>query len=211
MILMIVVAILVFGAVIFFHELGHFAAAKKSGIKVNEFALGMGPALLRFGKGETKYSLRLFPIGGYVSMEGEDDTSEDDRSFTNAPIPSRLLVIVAGAFMNFLLGFIALVFLISLGYPAIGSLTIAKVENPASGLMEGDVIRKINGRRAFIYDDLQYEFARTQNGTFDLTVRRDGVDLVLSNVTFETKIAYDPTTGEAIINESTGEPYEYLD
>lgn len=210
-VLIALVAILVFGAVIFFHELGHFVVAKRCGIKVNEFALGMGPVLLKKQRGETQYALRLLPIGGFVSMEGEDESSEDARSFTNAAIWKRILVIIAGAFMNFVLGFLALVLMISLGSEYIVGLEVASVETTSTGIQEGDVIQRINGRQVFIYDDLQYEFLRTQNGTFDLQVKRDGQTVELKNVTFETRIAYDSTTGEEIINESTGEPYEYLD
>lgn len=205
------VAVLVFGAVIFFHELGHFVAAKRCGIKVNEFAMGMGPVLFKRQRGETQYALRLFPIGGFVSMEGEDESSEDDHSYSQAAIRKRMIVIVAGAFMNFVLGFTALVLLISLGSQFIVGLQVAAVETTSTGIQEGDIIQKVNGRRVFIYDDLQYEFLRTQNGTFDLQVERDGQPVELKNVTFETRVAEDSTTGEVIINEATGEPYEYLD
>lgn len=84
--LLIIIGVLLFGFMIFFHELGHFLMAKASGIRVNEFALGMGPKLLSFGRGETRYSLRLFPIGGYCAMEGEDEESADERAFSNKPV-----------------------------------------------------------------------------------------------------------------------------
>ncbi len=93
-------SVFVFGIVIFIHELGHFLTAKFSGIQVNEFALGMGPTLFSFTRGGTKYGLRLFPIGGFVSMEGEDEESEEAGSFTKAPVGNRILVTVAGAVMN---------------------------------------------------------------------------------------------------------------
>ncbi|MGD9559207.1 MAG: RIP metalloprotease RseP [Oscillospiraceae bacterium] len=208
--LVIIAAILVFGAVIFIHELGHFMLAKWSGIKVNEFALGMGPTLFKFGKGETTYALRLLPIGGFVSMEGEDEESGDPRSFQRAPIYKRILVIIAGAVMNLVLGFLALVVLVSAGGD-IASKTVSRVYSDASGLQVGDEFVKVNGRRCFIMDDLSYEFARTQNGTFDLQVRRDGKMVELKNVTFETKEAIDKTTGEPVLNEATGEPYQYMD
>ena len=209
--LVVVVAVLVFGAVIFFHELGHFFVAKRCGIKVNEFALGMGPVLFKIQRGETQYVLRLFPIGGFVSMEGEDEESEDDRGFAKAAIWKRVLVIIAGAFMNLVLGFMALVLLISLGGQYMAGLEVASVETSSTGVLEGDVIHRVNGRRVFIYDDLQYEFLRTQNGTFDLQVKRGGQTVALNGITFPTKIAYDSATGKAIINEMTGEPYEYLE
>ena len=88
-------SILVFGSVIFIHEFGHFITAKKSGIKVNEFAIGMGPLLFSKTVGETQYSLRLLPIGGYCAMEGEDEESDDERSFSNAPVWKRIVVVIA--------------------------------------------------------------------------------------------------------------------
>lgn len=210
-VLTILVAILVFGAVIFFHELGHFVMAKTGGIKVNEFALGMGPTLFKITRGETVYALRLLPIGGFVSMEGEDEESEDDHSFQRASIGRRIMVIVAGAVMNLILGFLALVLLTASADHPIISRQVAKVESTTTGLQVDDVITKVNGRRAFIFSDLDYEFARTQNGTFDIEVKRNGEKLLLQNVSFETLVAYDEETGEPIMNDATGEPYEYLD
>lgn len=209
-VLMIVVAILVFGLVIFIHELGHFLTAKKAGVKVNEFSLGMGPALFRRKRGETYYALRLFPIGGYVSMEGEDEHSDDKRGFQNAPIYKRVLIIIAGAVMNLLLGFLVLVILISAGGD-VASKTVSQVRSETSGLQPGDEFIKINGRRCYIIDDLAYEFARTQNGTFDFVIKRDGEKIELNSVSFDKRTAYDETTGEPVMNEATGEPYEYLD
>jgi len=114
-ILGIVIAILVFGVIITVHEFGHFAAAKLCGIKVNKFAIGMGPRLIKFGKGETEYSLRLFPIGGFCQMEGEDEDSDDDRAFSKKPVWQRMIVIVSGAFMNIVLGVILAITVTSLG------------------------------------------------------------------------------------------------
>ena len=105
--------IIVFGLVIFIHEFGHFAVAKLSGIKVNEFSLGMGPRVFGFKKGETDYSLRALPIGGFVAMEGEDEESDAENAFNKAPVQSRTAVVVAGAVMNLVLGFVVLVFLTS--------------------------------------------------------------------------------------------------
>ena len=100
----IVIAILIFGLIVTVHEFGHFICAKLSGIKVLEFSIGMGPKLLQKAKGETKYSLRLLPVGGYCAMEGEDSTNSDPRSFRNAKLWKRMIVLVAGAGMNFVLG-----------------------------------------------------------------------------------------------------------
>jgi regulator of sigma E protease len=113
--------------------------------------------------------------------------------------------------MNLVLGFLVLVILTSAGSMPIASREVASVESPGSGLRAGDVIEKVNGRRMFVFSDLDYEFARTQNGTFTIEITRDGKREILENVTFGTQIAYDRVSGEAIINEGTGEPYEYLD
>ncbi len=103
-----IAAIFVFLMVILFHEFGHFIVAKQVGIKVNEFSIGMGPKIYQREKGETKYTFRLLPIGGYVSMEGEDESSDDPRSFNNVSALSRIAVVAAGAIMNFILAIIIL-------------------------------------------------------------------------------------------------------
>ena len=186
----ILASILVFGSVIFIHELGHFVTAKLCGIKVNEFSLGMGPALLRFEKGATTYALRLLPIGGFVSMEGEDEESDDEHSFSKAKVWKRFLVVVAGAVMNMILGFLVLVILVC-RQSAITSRTVSvfseNASTQASGLQVGDEILAVNGRRCFIADDVIYELVRTQNGTADLTVLRDGKKVLLEDVVFTTQ------------------------
>ncbi len=108
----IISAIIIFGILVVVHEGGHFVTAKAVGVKVNEFSIGMGPLLFNKTKGETKYSLRLFPIGGYVALEGEDEDSDDVRAFANKPAWAKLLVLAAGPFMNFLFAFIVLTVLI---------------------------------------------------------------------------------------------------
>ena len=112
MIVYIIAALLVFGILIAVHELGHFLAAKACGVRVNEFAIGMGPKLLHFRKGETTYSLRLFPIGGFCSMEGEDQSSENPNAFEKKAVWRRMLVVLAGAFMNLVLGFVLITVLL---------------------------------------------------------------------------------------------------
>ncbi|MBQ6896049.1 MAG: site-2 protease family protein [Oscillospiraceae bacterium] len=182
-------SIFVFSIVIFIHELGHFVVAKKSGIKVNEFSIGMGPKLFSKTKGETDYSIRALPIGGFVAMEGEDEESEAEGSFSRAPVANRIAVVVAGAVMNLILGFVILVFLTS-QQNAITSRTVSQFHEGAmtqqTGLRVDDEIIAVNGRRCYIANDIIYEFARTQNGTADFTVRRDGEITQLEDVTFET-------------------------
>lgn len=107
-----IIAVLLFGLIIFLHELGHFVTAKLSGIRVNEFALGMGPTIFHFERGETKYALRLFPIGGFCAMEGEDEESDDERAFGNKPVWKRILVVAAGAIMNLVLGLLLMAIIV---------------------------------------------------------------------------------------------------
>jgi len=182
-------SIFVFSVVIFIHEFGHFIVAKKSGIRVNEFSIGMGPRLFSKRKGETDYSIRALPIGGFVAMEGEDEESDAEGSFGKAPVANRIAVVVAGAVMNIILGFVILVFLTS-QQSAITSRTISKFHEGAmtqqTGLQVNDEIIAVNGRRCYIANDIIYEFARTQNGTADFTVRRDGDIVQIEDVTFET-------------------------
>ena len=110
----IVIALIIFGLIVTIHEFGHFICAKLSGVKVLEFSVGMGPKLLQKRKGETAYSLRLLPVGGYCAMEGEDASGDDPRSFRNAKLWKRMLILVAGALMNFVLGMIMVVIVVSM-------------------------------------------------------------------------------------------------
>ncbi len=184
----IVTTLIIFAVIIIIHELGHFTAAKLSGVRVNEFSLGMGPALLRLGKGETQYVLRAFPIGGAVSMEGEDDQSADGRAFCNKPLPPRIIIIVAGALMNLLLGFAILVG-VTMNGNYVASNTIAQFEENAataqSGLQAGDTILRINGRSVWVESDIVYELTRDEDGVVDMLVRRDGENLMLRGVAFD--------------------------
>lgn len=142
-----IAAIFVFLLVILLHELGHFTVAKLVGIRVNEFAIGMGPKVIQTTKGETQYTLRLLPIGGYVKMEGEDENSDDPRSFGKVPPLARMAVVVAGALMNFVLAIIVLsIVSFNTGTPT----TVIEesiMDSPAyvSGIQAGDDIISING------------------------------------------------------------------
>lgn len=174
-----VAAIVIFAVMIFVHELGHFIAAKSLGVKVNEFALGMGPKLISKQRGETLYSIRLFPIGGFCSMEGEDEETKDERSFNNKKPWKRLIILVAGAFMNILLGFVLLVGIgaSSNGYVEPVVREIVKDSGAMeSGLLSGDKIIRANGRRVNIYEDLSWEVSNnTQDeAVLNLLVERDG-------------------------------------
>ena len=126
----IIIAIIVFGLLIATHEFGHFIAAKACGVKVLEFAIGMGPALFKRQGKETLYSLRVLPIGGYCAMEGEDEESPDPRAFTSAKWWKRLIILAAGSFMNLLLGFIVVLCLYSGTQEFVVPVVSATVEEP---------------------------------------------------------------------------------
>lgn len=184
----IVTTLIIFAVIILIHELGHFTAAKLSGVRVNEFSLGMGPALLRLGKGETSYVLRAFPIGGSVSMEGEDASSEDSRAFCNKKVIFRIIIVAAGAIMNLVLGFGVLAG-VTASQDYVASNTIAQFEENAatqrSGLAVGDTILKVNGRSVWVESDIVYELVRDPDGVVDLTVQRDGKRVELPSVAFD--------------------------
>lgn len=187
----ILLAIIFFGFIILIHELGHFLWAKKCGVKVNEFAIGMGPAILKKKRGETQYSLRLLPIGGYVSMEGENEESEDPRAFNNTNVWKRIIIIIAGAFHNIILGILILALLLGASKELIGTNTIKEFQGNASshitGLEEGDKILKVNGRRIFSERDLSFLMGRSKDGVFEITVKRNRKKIVLPNVKFESE------------------------
>lgn len=173
-------AILFFGIIIMIHEFGHFFTAKLFKMKVNEFAIGMGPKIVSFGKKETKYSLRLLPIGGFVSLEGEDENSEDPRAFGNKPAWQRFIVIAAGAILNILLGLILVSgMLVSQG--SVGSKTVS-VSHEGTGIEVGDVIVSVNGSHVFSDRDFYYSLQRDDDKIFDITVKRNGEKIKLEDV-----------------------------
>ncbi len=169
---LIIIGVLLFELIIFSHEFGHFFTAKLSGVKVNEFSLGMGPKLFGFTKGETQYSFRLFPIGGYCAMEGEDEDSEEPRAFNNAKIWKRMIIIIAGAAMNIILGFL-LMFCYAVQADSYSSTTVSQfVPNSFSansGLQEGDEIVEVNGYSIWNSRDLQFALATLDCTAFDGT------------------------------------------
>lgn len=184
------VAILFFGLLISVHELGHFTFAKLFKVKVNEFALGMGPALFKKKKGDTTYALRLLPIGGYVSMEGEDEESEDENAFNRKKVWQKILVVAAGAVMNLILGIVIVAVVLSME-DLIGTNTIYGFQENAvseqSGLRKGDEILAIDGHRVFSDMDISFLMGRSDDGVFDMTVKRDGVKTELKDVKFQTE------------------------
>lgn len=169
-------SLLVFLLVVMLHEFGHFSIAKLSGIKVNEFSIGMGPKIYQKQKGETFYSLRALPVGGYVAMEGEEENSHDPRAFNNVSIVKRMAVVLAGAFMNFVLAFIAFTLIFSIaGY---GSSEIEKVisNSPAdkAGIQSGDLIIKINENNVKDIYDINSIISKNQKEEMDFQINREG-------------------------------------
>lgn len=239
----IVAALLIFGIIIMIHEFGHFIVAKLCRVRVNEFAIGMGPKLLQFGKGETVYTLRLLPIGGFCAMEGEDpetempralggsgaaeadspavsesgadavsaaETAGDDRAFFRRPVGFRILIVVAGAVMNLVLGYVLLVVNYAFleapnanGQVLFSTTTIHTLaeDTPAyrSGLRAGDTIVSINGRRVVTADfDMTAAMQSDEDGVLDMVVRRPTADggyekVSLPAVEFELVTAEDGT------------------
>ena len=188
----IVVALLMFGILIAVHELGHFLAAKACGVRVNEYAIGMGPAIWKKQKGETLYSFRAVPCGGYCAMEGEEESSDDPRALNNKGFWAKALIFVAGAFMNFLAGLIIILVLYS-GAKAFYTPTIVGfAENcpleRADALQTGDTILSINGERVYMYSDINLLLSLDKDGVYDLTVRRAGGEkAVLKDLTMERR------------------------
>ena len=192
MIVYIIIAVLFFGILVGIHEFGHFAVAKLCGIRVEEFAIGMGPAIFQKQKGETLYSLRCVPFGGYCAMTGEDGESEDPRAFVNQKVWKRLLVLVAGAFMNFLLGFVIVFVLYSgaSGYavPAIASFMDGCPYESEEAFLPGDWILSIDGHRIYSTGDVS-QFLR-ENIPQDFVLVRDGEKVILRDFSMQ-KLAYE--------------------
>ena len=195
----IIFGILMFGVLIFIHELGHFLVAKKCGVGIYEFAIGMGPKIFSLnGKDGVTYSIRLFPIGGFVSMHGEDDdenAENPETSLSKKSIPQRFAVISAGAVMNLILGLIISFFLVIFG----GDLFSTKIDSffvvnkdgipytdDFQGLKPGDEIVKVGSRRINIRHDLVYEAMNIVDEPVSLTVLRDGKKVKIDNFYFPT-------------------------
>lgn len=171
----ILVALIVFSIIVFFHELGHFAVAKKCGVKVHEFSIGMGPKILCIKKAETEYSIRILPLGGFVRMEGEDEKSQDPNGFSNKSILQRISIIFAGPFMNFILAILLFTFIFM--YSGIPSTTINKtiVNLPAQkiGLKAGDKIEKINDIKVNTWQDVVSKINSSNNEKILMRIKRE--------------------------------------
>ncbi len=197
----ILLAIVAFGFLIFIHELGHFIAARLFKVTVKEFSIGMGPALVSHESKKTKikYSLRALPLGGFVSMSGEDEETDDPNGFNKKPAWQRLIITAAGPLVNLVAGFLAMIIVVAA--TNIGSTVIYETIDeqrfleyyPESEyetefydpqLKPGDKILKVNGKRVSILDELSYEIMRNGHEPVDLEIIRDGEHMTLNDIRF---------------------------
>lgn len=182
----IIIAIVIFGLLIAIHELGHFLVAKASGVKVLEFSIGMGPQLWHREGKETKYSLRLFPIGGFCAMEGEDGESDDPRAFGNAAGWKKFLVLIAGSASNFIAGMLLILCLFAASTGYVSTTLSGFVDGfPCQGetmLQAGDEIVSIDGSAVLLYSDISTLLNRGNGKTHDIVVRRDGEKITLNDL-----------------------------
>ena len=171
-------AILIFSFLIFIHEFGHFITAKLSGVQINEFAIFMGPAIWKKQIGETLYSIRCIPIGGYCAMEGEDNDTENPRSFQKAAWWKRLIVLVAGAFMNFVAGLLILAIVYApvknLVVPVIHSFEDFSTVDGEQGLQEGDRLVEMDGEKIYLQSDFALLLSVNPGDYHDIVVERNG-------------------------------------
>lgn len=189
--LYILLALLVFGILIFVHEFGHYITARIFHVAINEFSIGMGPKLFNFTSKKTSilYSLRLFPIGGYVSMVGEDEESDDENALSKKPAWQRFIIVSAGAVMNIITGIILMIILVAVSFN-IGGTTISKFDTEysdiasASGLVLGDTIVEIDGEKVRYTQDLLYTVFDKCTKPVDVLVEREDEKILLNDVVF---------------------------
>lgn len=190
-----IVTVIMFLVMISLHEFGHFITAKLMDFKILEYAIGFGPAIWKSKKSEIQYSLRVVPFGGYCKFEGEDEDSLDKRAFSNQAVWKRIIVVAAGGVFNVILGFILFLVIISQTSPMVTNHVDSVVENSyisEEGLMSGDEIIRINGKKVNFYNDITlYTQEFTENTECDLVIKRDGEKKILSfkptKSTFEYK------------------------
>jgi len=198
----IIAPILILSFMIFIHELGHYMSARWIKAEIKEFAVGMGPKLLSHKSGKTNivYAIRAVPIGGSLTLVGEDENSDSTNAFFRKPIWQRLLMIVSGSVMNLLLGFIIMVVIVSGAEIGYLSTRISRFDSMAtsnaSGLMEGDQIVRINNKRINVWNDLVYTVMREGTEPMRVTVIRNGERLIIENVRFPVETEAGLTYGD---------------
>ena len=174
--------IFILGFLVFIHEGGHFLVAKLCKIKVNEFAIGFGPTIWKKQGKETKYALRLIPLGGFVSMEGEEERSEKEGSFSKASIPKRIAVVAAGGLVNIIFALIVYFILLSFTGNNVSNYVDSVIPETSAqqvGLMEGDKILKVNGKTIFYKVDLDEALQNCNGETLEVVIERNGEEQTL--------------------------------
>ena len=197
----VIFAILMFSVLIFIHEFGHFIAAKLSGVQVNEFSMFMGPAIAKWKRGETQYSIRCIPIGGYCAMEGENEDTDSPRSFQKAAWWKRLIILIAGSAMNFLAG-VLIVAVVLFNQTQFVSPQLTQVETWSTvggenGLQAGDRIVKFNGKNIRIYEDFTLATMMLPDGEYDITVLRGDQQVKLKDVPMYRQLVTDEEGNES--------------
>ena len=202
--LTVIIALLVFGFLIFIHEFGHYITARIFKVTITEFSIGMGPKLAWYDSKKTgiRYSLAMFPIGGFVAMVGENEDSDDPNAFDKKPAWQRYIITLAGAFVNIVMGALAMIIIVMM--MNVGDTTVRthiseqaymdayedtekfsfEGVNTEQKLRIGDVITRVNGKKVAILDELNYQIMRYGNESVDLTVIRDGEEIVIEDVVF---------------------------
>ena len=170
-----ILALIIFSAIVIFHELGHFLLAKWNGIEVIEFSLGMGPRLLSHVWGDTRYSLKLLPIGGSCQMVGEEEASDSEGAFGNKSVWARIAVVAAGPVFNFILAWVlALIIVGSVGYDNTMVDIIPDSAAAEAGMEDGDQIISINGSRTWLYREVSLYSSLHQGQTATVVFERNG-------------------------------------
>lgn len=172
----IILAIIIFSLIVLFHELGHFLLARKNNVKVNEFSLGLGPTLISWGKGETKYCLKLLPFGGACVMEGEDSESDDERAFQKKTPWEKIQIVAAGPIFNFIMAYIlSVIFIGCVGFdaPVITGVTDGYSAKQA-GLQPGDQIVELDNYNVHFYQEVSLYIMFHEGQDIEVTYLRDG-------------------------------------
>lgn len=189
----ILLTLIIFCLIVVIHEFGHFIAARRSGVEVIEFAVGMGPKIWSYKGKETTYSIRLLPLGGFCNMK----EGESDSSFNNASVPKRIIIISAGAIMNFVLAFIIFTSITLVDQNSYGIVQTLRVDSVSegmnaekAGLMPDDVVKKINGKHIHIADDLNFYMYDSTGETIELTVKRNGKNITMPITPTKTENGY---------------------
>lgn len=203
--LIIIAAIILFLLVVLVHEFGHFITAKMFGVKVNEFAIGMGPKLFKKQGKETLYTVRLLPIGGFCAMEGEDEESKDERAFCNKKPWQKFIIVAAGGILNIVLGLIFMLIVQGVNIPGennlIGTTEIWGFNEgsysaaEASGLQAGDEVYAVDGYRTWCASDIYYGIAFANSSDVTFTVIRDGEKIDI-DVQFNTSERVSPVLAD---------------